>query len=119
MRFLTIAIAFFMITTTCFAADVDGKWSGTIATPTGTYEQAFTFKAEGSKLTGTLSVGGTETPITNGKIDGNNIAFALTLNYGNMPFTVAYNGVVAGDEIKLSGEAGGGYRIEFVVKRVK
>ena len=107
------------MTVTCLAADVDGKWSGTIATPTGTYEQSFTFKAEGSKLTGTLSAGGTETPITNGKIDNNNIAFAVSLTFGNMPFTVAYTGVVAGDEIKLSGEAGGGYRIDYVVKRVK
>jgi len=119
MRHLTVAIALLMMTSTCFAAEVDGKWSGTIATPTGTYEQSFTFKAEGSKLTGTLSVGGTETPITSGKIDNNNIAFAVSLTFGNMPFTVAYSGVVAGDEIKLSGEAGGGYRIDYVVKRVK
>ena len=119
MRYLTIAIAFFCMTVTCFAADVDGKWSGMIATPTGTYEQSFTFKADGSKLTGTLSSGNNETPITNGKIDGNNIAFAVSLTFGNMPFTVAYSGIVTGDEIKLSGEAGGGYRIDYVVKRVK
>jgi hypothetical protein len=119
MKYLPIAITFFMMTVMSFAADLDGKWSGTIDTPTGSYEQAFTFKAEGSKLTGTLSFGGMETPITNGKIDGNTIAFAVSLTYGNMPFTVAYSGVVAGDEIKLSGEAGGGFRIDYVVKRVK
>jgi hypothetical protein len=119
MKYLTIAIAFFMMTVTSFAADVDGKWSGTIDTPTGSYEQTFTFKADGSKLTGTLSIGDMETPISNGKIDGNNIAFAVMLNFGPMPFTVAYYGVIAGDEIKLSGEAGGGFRIDYVVKRVK
>ena len=119
MKYLAIAIAFFMITATCFAADADGKWMGTIDTPTGSYEQTFTFKVDGSKLAGTLSVGGTETPIDNGKIDGNNVAFSVSLNYGNMPFTVAYNGVIAGDQIKLSGEAGGGFRIDFVLKKVK
>jgi hypothetical protein len=119
MRYLALAIAFFLMTATSFAADVDGKWSGTIDTPTGSYQQAFTFKADGSKLTGTLSVGGTETPIDNGKIADNNITFSVMLNYGPMPFTVVYNGVVAGDEIKLSGEAGGGFRIDYVVKRVK
>jgi hypothetical protein len=120
MKYLAIAIAFLMVATTAQAADVDGKWSGTIDTPTGSYEQVFTFKADGSKLTGALSLtGGMETPISNGKIDGDNISFSVSLNYGQMPFTVAYTGVVSGDEIKLSGEAGGGYRIDFAVKKVK
>jgi len=44
-----------LMTATSFAADVDGKWSGTIDTPTGSYQQAFTFKADGATLTGTTA----------------------------------------------------------------
>jgi len=118
MRYLAIVIGLSMFTITAYSADVDGKWSGTINTPTGSFEQTFTFKADGSKLTGALSVMGMETPITDGKIDGNEISFFLKLNSGPVPFTVAYTGVVSADEIKLSGDAEG-FVINYVVKKVK
>ena len=35
-----------------FAADVDGKWTGSIDTPNGAVEVNYTFKAEESTLTG-------------------------------------------------------------------
>jgi hypothetical protein len=36
-----------------FAADVDGKWAGSVTTPNGDFPQAFTFKADGAKLLAT------------------------------------------------------------------
>ena len=100
-----------------FAADVDGKWSGTVSTPGGDFPQTFTFKADGDKLTGSMTgMDGMEIKIADGKVDGNNISFSVTLDFGGMPFILSYKGVVSKDQIKLTGDAGG-QAFELVVKK--
>jgi hypothetical protein len=100
-----------------FAADVDGKWSGSISTPMGDFPQAFTFKAEGPSLTGSMTgIDGSAIPIKEGKVDGANISFTVTLDFGGMPFTLSYKGVVGKDEIKMTGEAMG-MPFELTVKK--
>jgi hypothetical protein len=100
-----------------FAADVDGKWSGTVSTPNGDFPQAFTFKADGAKLTGSMTgMDGMEIAIKDGKIDGTNVSFSVTLDFGGMPFMLSYKGVVAKDQIKLTGDAAG-MPFELVVKK--
>jgi hypothetical protein len=65
-------------------------------------ELGFTFKAAGSTLTGT-SVGpqGEESPISDGKIDGDNISFVVKVT-GQMEMKINYKGKISGDEIKLT-----------------
>lgn len=74
-----------------------------------------TLKAEGSKLTGTITVpvfgGGPPdpgsppqmeaVPISNGKIDGNNISFELTREIMGMTRTTKYEGTLVGGELKI------------------
>jgi hypothetical protein len=99
------------------AADVDGTWTGMVNTPNGDIPVAFTFKADGAALTGTTTgMDGKDVPIANGKIDGKNISFSVTLDFGGMPFEISYKGVVSPAEITLSGDAGG-FAFEFVVKK--
>ena len=64
MKSFTLALAFLLLTATAYAADVDGKWSGTVQGPMGDFPVAFTFKADGAKLTGsTTGFDGAEVPI--------------------------------------------------------
>ena len=108
----------FMLTVPAFAADVDGKWSGTVDTPGGQFPVNFTFKADGAMLAGSLAgPDGTEIPIKEGTIDGSNISFSISLDFGGMPFELSYKGVVSLEQIQLTGEAGG-MPFEFVVKKV-
>ena len=118
MRLCAIGLAVLLLAVPAFAADVDGTWSGTIATPNGDFQQSFTFKADGAKLSGSLSIMGMDTPIHDGKIDGNNISFSVTLDFGGMPFMLSYKGVVSPTEIKLTGDAAG-MPFEFVIKKSK
>jgi len=119
MRFFTIIAMLLIIGIPAFAADVDGKWSGSIQGPMGEMPVAFTFKADGAKLTGsTTGFDGAEVPIMDGKIDGGAITFTVTFDFGGMPFMLSYKGVVASDEIKMSGEAFG-MPFEFVLKKAK
>ena len=71
-----------------FAADVDGKWTGTMATPMGDVPLTFTFKADGDKLTGSmLGMDGSEIPITNGKVEGvSKGEIKLDMEVFGMPF---------------------------------
>ena len=75
-----------------FAADVDGKWAGSVETPMGTVPVGFTFKADGATLTGTsLGPDGGEIAIKDGKVDGNKISFIVELDFGGMPLVLSYS----------------------------
>jgi hypothetical protein len=116
MQLHRFVLAFLLLAVSAFAADIDGKWTGTIATPNGDFPQTFTFKADGGALSGSLMImEGMEIPIANGKIDGNNISFSVTLDFG-MPFTLTYTGVVSGNDLKVKGDAGG-MPFEFALKK--
>jgi hypothetical protein len=105
---LVIVWMVLVLSVSALAADVDGKWTGTVQTPGGDMPVAFTFKAEGAKLTGsTTGFDGTEVAISEGKVEGNNISFKITFDFGGMPFVLNYKGVVAAAEIKITGEAAG------------
>ena len=85
------------------AADVDGKWAGSIETPMGAFPVGFSFKADGATLTGTQTgMDGMEIPIKNGKIDGDKISFVVTIDFGGMAFDLNYTGVVSADNIQLT-----------------
>jgi len=119
MRFFALGLVLLLLTVTAYAADVDGKWSGSVQGPQGEFPIAFTFKADGSKLTGsTTGFDGSEVPIMDGKVDGKNISFTVTFDFGGMPFMLSYKGVVSPDEIKMSGDAAG-MPFEFVLKKAK
>jgi hypothetical protein len=98
----TLLLALILTAASAFAADIDGKWSGSLDTPGGAVNVAFAFKADGTTLTGTTTgPDGTENKIADGKIDGNKVSFNVTIDFGGMPFTIAYTGEVSGTNLKL------------------
>ena len=104
MRVRALVLGFLLLAVPAIAADVDGRWAGTMATPNGDFPIAFVFKADGAKLTGAMiGMDGMEIPIANGKIDGNNISYTVTLDFGGMSLEFVYKGVVSPTEIKLNG----------------
>jgi len=87
---------------TAWAADITGKWKGSMDTGGQAMDLGFNFKADGSTLTGT-SIGpqGEEYPISDGTIQGDDIAFVVKVT-GQMEMTIKYKGKIAGDQIKLN-----------------
>jgi hypothetical protein len=119
MKVLASVAMLLLVTTAVYAADVDGKWTGTMTGPQGDLPVAFTFKADGAKLTGTtLGLDGMEVPIKDGKITDNTITFTVEFDFGGMPFALSYKGIVTADQIKMTAEAFG-MPFEFVVKKAK
>ncbi len=117
MKFCTAFAALLLLTASAFAADVDGKWAGTMSTPMGDIPVGFTLKAYGAKLTGTtMGPDGADVKIMDGKVDGANISFTVTFDFGGMPFMLAYKGVVSGDSIKFNIDVAG-MPFDLVVKK--
>jgi hypothetical protein len=117
MKIRSIAIAMLLFAGSCFAADVDGKWSGNLTTPNGDVAVGFTFKADGTTLTGsTTGPDGADVKISDGKVDGNKISFSVTLDFGGMPLKLDYKGVIANGEIKISIDFAG-MPMDFTVKK--
>jgi len=115
MRLLIIAL---LLAGSVFAGDVDGKWAGSMSTPNGDVPVAFTFTADGAKLTGTTAgPDGGDVKITDGKVDGNKISFTVSFDFGGMDIVLSYKGVVTKDEIKFDIEVMG-MPLDVTVKRV-
>jgi opacity protein-like surface antigen len=98
-----VAAALMFAAAPAHAADVDGKWSGSLDTPMGAVNVNYNFKADGATLTGTQTgPDGGEIPIKNGKIDGDKISFVVSLDFGGMAFDLNYTGVVKPDQVALT-----------------
>ena len=108
-----------------FGADIDGKWVGKYDSGMGgdPMDMEYTFKADGSKLTGTTIGGGDgeQIQITNGKIDGSKLSFTVTVDMMGMEMVFDYTGELKGDTLNLKFEMGGewGMTGEFTVQKAK
>ena len=104
-----------------FAADVTGKWTAETQTQRGAQTSTFDFKADGSKLTGTVTGGrGGPVEIADGKISGDKISFKVTRTMQDRTFVTNYEGTVSGDEIKLTAKVEGmDQSREMTAKRAK
>ncbi|HXK07780.1 MAG TPA: hypothetical protein VMS37_35630 [Verrucomicrobiae bacterium] len=92
-----------------FAADVTGTWTGQMNGPDGGMTIAFHFKQDGSRLTGSVDgPGGEPMQITDGKVDGDKISFAVVFDGGGGGMKILHEGTVKGDEITLNIKMDGG-----------
>jgi len=151
MRLKMIAVAvsvLCLMVGSAFAADVTGMWVAEMAPPQsgpggspsggpgggpgggGPMKFTFNLKAKGSSLSGTM-IGpmGNENEIIDGKIDNDNVSFAVKVNRMGNEMKINYKGTVSGDEMKLTytmeggmgGPPGGGGMppMELIAKRQK
>jgi len=92
---------------------VDGHWQGTVNGPNGEFTLNFTFKAEGTKLTGTVETPNGEHAISDGKIDGDKLSFKTQFQDN----VIDHQGTISGDTIQLQVKGPWG-ESEMTLKRV-
>jgi hypothetical protein len=117
---MKIACSLVLLLAVAMAADVSGKWTGDMPGRGGdTTPTTFTFKADGEKLTGSMTGPQGDVPLAEGKVAGNQISFSTTLDFGGNSVKILYKGTVSGDQIKMTREreGGGGQPREFTIKR--
>ena len=99
-KWLLALIAVFALTAS--AADVAGTWKASVETPNGNFESTYTFKVDAGKMTGTVASQMGEAQISEGKVDGDKLSFAVTREMNGQSFKITYEGVVSGSEMKLT-----------------
>ena len=106
------------------AADVTGRWSGTMdfKSAGGTTESGPAYmilKQEGSKVTGTGGPNESEQyPIQNGKLEGDKLTFESVTGGDTMYFDLRVKGDQIDGDIKASGDAGDKSTAKISVKRI-
>jgi hypothetical protein len=104
-----------MASMVALGADVTGKWVSEATGKGG--PQTFTFKQDGSTLTGSVEGGrGGAVDIKNGKVDGDNVSFEVERQFQGNSITIKYSGTVSGDTMKLNVDMGRGPR-EITLKK--
>ncbi len=119
--FMLVA-AFLLLSTAAIAADIDGKWVASMPGRDGnTMQQTFTLKADGDKLTGSVSGRMGDTQISEGTVKGSDVSFLVVREFNGNTMKMRYTGTVAGDELKMKMTMEGSDRPprEFTAKREK
>ena len=93
----------------CFAiaADIAGKWTGTLKTPDGNeVPLTYVLKTDSGKLTGTAATPEGEVPITDGKLlSATDFSFNVSVNGADFKHTGKF--YAAGDSVGLDIDANG------------
>jgi hypothetical protein len=92
-----------------WAADIDGTWTAETQGKNGPQTQTLTLLSKGGELTGKLDGGrGGPVDISEGKIEGPNVSFKVTRDFGRGPNTQEYKGTLKGGELTLTTQGRGG-----------
>jgi hypothetical protein len=119
---LSIVLLFALVSSSAWAAPVDGKWTGQTRGRDGqARDVTFTLKASGDQLTGSMTgPGGNDFPISNGKVDGDKVSFTVKLQFGDNSLVMNYKGTVSGDELHCTvSREGSDQSREMTLKRAK
>jgi len=101
--YASVAVLLLGMVSLVSAADATGKWVAEMPGRGGNMmKQTYSFKVDGSTLTGTVSGRNGDTPIENGKVEGDTITFEVTRSFNGNSVTFKYTGKVADDKLNLS-----------------
>lgn len=84
---------------------VNGTWNITVKSPMGAQPSTLSVAADGPALAGTMTGQGNTQPITNGKVDGDTVAWSSSITTP-MPMTLEFVGKVDGDTLNGNVKAG-------------
>jgi hypothetical protein len=96
------------------AADLDGKWKGSINTDMGEISFTMVYKVDGEKVTGSMISEMGDMQITDGKITGNEIEYSFDVQ----GMKIKHTGKIDGDKINMKSISEFGNN-DFVLTRVK
>jgi hypothetical protein len=120
IRTLKVAGIFVFLAALLAAADVNGKWTGSVDTPDGALPVTFNLTAKGETVTGTVISAATEpaAKIADGKIEGDVVTFSFVAEHDGAPIKLLCKAQVTSDGLKIQmGTDDGGWSTEFLAKK--
>jgi hypothetical protein len=121
-RWTAVAAVTTIAAVAAWAAPVDGKWSWTQMRQDQQVIMVLELKADGEKLTGTLTRGERKDEIKEGTIKGADLAFVTVVERDGNQFKTNYKGKLDGDKIAgtITSNFGGQERTrEWTANRAK
>jgi len=88
--------------------EITGTWIAKRTTPMGEMETVYDLKVEGGKITGTVSGPFGDSPIVEGKINGNDLEFTSVMDFFGQGRRMTTKGKIVGDELHLTPQGGFG-----------
>lgn len=113
---VAIVAALGLFVTGLLAADFNGKWAGEVEGRNGKRPVAFTLKAEGEKLTGSMDGQNGPVEIMEGKITGDEISFSVEREMQGEKRKIPYTGKLVNGELQMKTGTGERQR-EFTMKK--
>ncbi len=119
----TLVILLTALPLAVLAADLTGTWKSDFDSQIGHQNYTFTFKQDGTKLTGKANseVGDRkrEAELKEGKVDGDAVSFVEMLTIQDNEIRISYAGKISanGNEIKFTREVGDFAKSEIVARR--
>ncbi len=113
-RLLSICVLALLAVTISHAQGINGKWKGEMQSPNGPFELTFSFKVAGDTLTGAVLGQMGEMPISNGKVNGKEFSFDVSM--GEM--TISHQCTFMSDSISMKVQGFQGEPMEIILKRV-
>ena len=113
--FITTALLCCGIAAFAYFAGMDGHWKGTLLAPDGNeYPLDYTFKIDGDKLTGSGQSPNGAMDVTEGKVKGDSLSFAMDVGGVKVLNTGKY--FSEGDSVSLNIDYQG-YKMHSTLKR--
>jgi len=105
------------------AADVTGTWKGEFDSQIGLQKYTFTFKQDGTNLTGKANSLVNDqkrvADLNEGRVTGDTLSFVEMLNFQGNEIRIQYTGKLEADELSFAREVGEFAREEFKAKRAE
>lgn len=102
IKILSLLALFGVFSFVALAADPSGTYKAEVQGRNGnTQTMTMNLKADGGNLTGSITTPRGEMPISDGKVDGDNVSFVQKANFNGNEFVIKYKGKMEGDSIKF------------------
>lgn len=113
-----VLLAATLLSTTLFAAEITGKWKGPMQSGG---DAVFDLKSEKGTVTGNmLGYDGKPYPVSEGKLDAENISMKVAFEWQGQPVTLIVTGKVSGEDMQLHIATDNGYwSTDAALKRQK
>jgi hypothetical protein len=117
-RSSTVVLATMLLSTSLFAAEITGKWKGPMQSGG---DAVFDLKSEKGAVTGNmLGYDGKPYPVSDGKLDGENLSMKVAFEWQGQPVTLIVTGKVSGEDMQLHIATDNGYwSTDAALKREK
>jgi hypothetical protein len=119
IRFIGAVAASALFATAAYAQDISGTWTTSFDSQVGKQTYTYTFKVEGSTITGHAKSNVGEGDLK-GTVGNGTVTFVENLDYQGQALAITYTGqITSANEIKFKRDVAGQGGEEFVATRQK